>query len=105
MVFFMPRHLCHKLGLRVGDFLRHAYSLPIILCMPMVAVLLLMHYWFVPHTRLQLAGQVLAAGLTYGLCMLWAFMTNNAFHVADLNPVGGQALFDVAVPTVSKGLY
>ncbi|MGH9513959.1 MAG: polysaccharide biosynthesis C-terminal domain-containing protein [Terriglobales bacterium] len=104
MIFFMPRHLCGKLGLRVSTFLRRAYSLPAVLCLPMVAVLLLLHHHSVAHTRLQLAIQVLAAGLTYGLCMLWAFLTEKAFHVGDLGPFREHAVFEV-IPSQPEGTY
>jgi O-antigen/teichoic acid export membrane protein len=106
MVFFMPRHLCGKLGLRVGTFIRQAYSLPVVLCIPTVVILLLLHHWSVPHTRFQLATQVLAASLTYGIGMLWAFLTDKAFHVPDLSPIEGQALLDVSIPSPSEeGAY
>ncbi len=98
MVFFMPRHLCGRLGLRIQTFLWEAYSLPVLLSIPMVVALLLLHYWFVPHTRLLLAVQVLIAGVTYGLCMLWAFLTDKAFHVGDLNPIGGPPVFESSIP-------
>ncbi|MGH9529856.1 MAG: polysaccharide biosynthesis C-terminal domain-containing protein [Terriglobales bacterium] len=105
MVFFMPRHLCGKLGLRLGTFLREAYSLPVILCVPMAVVLLLLHHRVVPHTRLQLATQVFAAALTYGICMLWAFLTGRAFHVADLSSIESQALFEGSIPPQTEGTY
>jgi O-antigen/teichoic acid export membrane protein len=105
MILFLPRHTCAKLGVRVSTFLRQAYSLPVILCIPMVVVLLGLHHWFVPHTRLQLGSQVLAAGLAYGICMLWAFKTNKAFHVADLAPVEGRSLFDAPIPNQAEATY
>ena len=105
MVLFMPRHLCGKLGLRVSTFLRQAYLLPVTLCIPMVVVLLLLHRWFVPHTRLQLGTQVFAAGLTYGICMLWAFLTDKAFHIGDISPIEGQPLFEVSIPNPAEGTY
>ncbi len=105
MVFFMPRHLCGKLGLRVNTFLQQAYSLPVILCIPMVAVLLLLHRWFIPHTRLQLGTQVFAAGLTYGIGMLWAFLTNKAFHIPDLSPIEDEALLEVSIRSQVEGTY
>ncbi len=105
MVLFMPSHLCAKLGLRIGTFLREAYSLPVILCTPMLVVLLLLHHWFVPHTWLQLATHAFAASLTYGLCMLWAFLTDKAFHIADLSPIEGEALLEVTIPTQSEASY
>ncbi len=84
MIFFMPQHLCAKLGFRVTSFLGQAYLLPLIVCSPMVAVLLLMRRWFVPHNYVQLALQLLAAALTYGLGLLWAILTKRALHIEHL---------------------
>ncbi|MGD0568940.1 MAG: polysaccharide biosynthesis C-terminal domain-containing protein [Candidatus Sulfotelmatobacter sp.] len=85
-ILFMPHHLCSRLGIRVSTYLRQAYLLPLMLCAPMAAVLLLMQRWFVPHTYRQLIPQLLVGGLVYGLCLAWAYMTNRALHVGDLSP-------------------
>jgi len=53
-IFFMPRHLCKLLGIRLGTYLREAYALPFLLTVPLVATLLLMKQWFVPHNYRQL---------------------------------------------------
>jgi O-antigen/teichoic acid export membrane protein len=95
MVFFMPRHLCAKLGFRVGTFVRQTYLLPSIVCAPMVVVLLLMHHWFVPHTYRQLALHLLAAGLTYGLCLLWASLTNRTLATEEFPSVPIQEAREV----------
>ena len=84
MVFFMPSHLCKRLGIRLQTFLREAYLLPLLACLPLIAVLLLMQRWFVAHTYRQLAVHLLAAGSAYGLCLLWAFMSNEALRVGEL---------------------
>lgn len=89
-ILFMPTHVCRKLGVRVGSFLRHAYVLPMIVCAPMVVTLLLLRHWFVAHHFLQLAAQVLIAGGVYGGCFLWALRHHQAFHV-------GKALEEQAV--------
>lgn len=86
MVFFMPFHLCRQLGIRVRAFLRQAYLLPLMLCIPLVTVLILMQRWFVAHNYRQLALQLAVGALVYGLCLLWAFLTNSALHVGDLSP-------------------
>ena len=85
-LLFMPFHLCSRLGIRVSTYLRQAYLLPLLLCAPMVAVLLLIQHWFVAHTYRQLAVPLLAGGLTYAACLGWAYVTNKAFHVGDLAP-------------------
>jgi len=86
MLFFLPVHLCRQLGIRLRTFLREAYTLPLLACIPMIGVLLLMQRWFVTHNYQQLLMQMAAAGLTYGVCIAWAFVTNNALRVGELGP-------------------
>jgi hypothetical protein len=76
MVFFLPGHLCRRLEVSMITYLRKAYTLPLVLCVPMVLTLLLMKAWFVPHTYPQLAVHLLAAGLVYGAGLAWAFSAN-----------------------------
>ena len=83
---FMPRHLCRRLGIRVSDYLRHAYMLPLATCAPLVAVLLLLQRWFVPHTYRQLAIHLLMGGAVYASCLAWAYATGKILHVARLTP-------------------
>lgn len=83
-IFFMPRHMCRHLGIRLGTYLREAYVLPLLVTAPLVLVLLLMRYWFVPHKFRQLALQFLIGGLVYGLGILWAFLANHALRVGEL---------------------
>jgi O-antigen/teichoic acid export membrane protein len=89
-MFFMPFDLCSRLGIKVSTYLRQAYLLPLLLCAPMVAVLLLMQRWFVAHTYRQLAVQLLAGGAVYGACCAWAYVTGKALHVVDLVPLAEQ---------------
>jgi O-antigen/teichoic acid export membrane protein len=89
-IVFMPFHLCSRLGIRVSSFLRQAYLLPLTLCAPLVAVLLLMQRWFVAHTYRQLGVQLLAGGLVYGACCAWAYATGKALHVGNLVPLAEQ---------------
>jgi len=84
MLFFMPQHLCKKLDVRLRTFVRESYTLPFLLCVPLVTVLLLMQRWFVPHNYIQLGLQLLIAGIVYGLGLLWAVLTNHALRVSDL---------------------
>jgi len=86
-LFFMPFHLCSRLGIRVTTFVRQAFVLPLMLCAPMAIVLLLMQHWFVAHTYRQLAAQLFAGGLTYALCVGWAYVTDRALRVGDLAPL------------------
>ncbi len=83
-ILFMPYHICSRLGLRVLPYLRQAYLLPLLLCAPLAVVLMLMQHWFVPHTYLQLAVQLLIGGLVYAIGVGWAYVTGRAFHVAEL---------------------
>jgi O-antigen/teichoic acid export membrane protein len=84
-VLFLPQHLCKRLGIPLGTFVRQAFGLPVLFCAPLVAVLLLMRRWFVAHNYRQLAVQLLAGGLVYGLCLLWAYLTGRLFRVGDLS--------------------
>jgi O-antigen/teichoic acid export membrane protein len=83
-IFFMPRHVSQLLGIRLGTYLREAYTLPFLLTMPFVAVLLLMQRWFVPHNYRGLGLQLLIGGAVYGTGLLWAHLTNNALRTGEL---------------------
>ena len=98
-ILFMPHHLCSRLGIRVSTYLRQAYLLPLMLCAPATLVLLLMQRWFVAHTYWQLIPQLLAAGLVYGLCLGWAYVTNRALHVGDLTHPADKRSSDVPALT------
>jgi len=84
MIFFLPRHLCHLLGIKLRVYLYRAFALPLVLCIPLVAVLLLMQRWFIPHRLSQLLVQLVIAGLVYGVGLAWAFWTHRAWHVGRL---------------------
>jgi O-antigen/teichoic acid export membrane protein len=101
-LLFMPFHLCSRLGIRVTTYLRQAYALPLMLCAPMVVVLLLMQRWFVPHTYRQLAVQLLAGGLTYAMCLGWAYFTDRALRVGNLVPAAAEKLVP-GMPPVLEG--
>jgi O-antigen/teichoic acid export membrane protein len=104
-LLFMPFHLCSRLGIRMMTYLRQAYVLPLVLCAPMVAVLMLMQHWFVAHTYRQLAVQLLAAGLVYAVCVGWAYVTDRALHVGDLVPSAGKLMPEIpAVPQALESI-
>src|SRR5579863_1688171 len=84
-LFFLPRHLCHVLKLRLGLYLREAFFLPLMLCAPLVAVLLLMRHWFVAHNYLQLAIQLLIGSAVYGVGLLWAIWTRKVWQVEGIH--------------------
>ena len=80
-LFFMPRHLCRLLGIRIRTFVWETYKLPIALVTPFILALLLLRLWFIPHTYLQLALAVGFALVPYSVGVLWAFRSNRIWHV------------------------
>jgi O-antigen/teichoic acid export membrane protein len=84
-LFFLPRHLCRVLKLRLGVYLREAFLLPLTLCGPLVVVLLLMRHWFVAHNYFQLAMQLLLGSAVYGVGLLWAIWTRKAWQVDGIH--------------------
>lgn len=82
-VFFIPVHLCRLLGIQVFTYLKRAFVLPICLCGPMIAVLLLMRRWFVPHHLREFLVQAGIAGVVYAIGLGWAFWSNRAWDVGD----------------------
>jgi hypothetical protein len=73
------------LKLRIGIYVRQAFLLPLMLCAPLVAVLLLMRHWFVPHNYFQLAIQLLVGAAVYGVGLLWAIWTRKAWQVDGIH--------------------
>jgi O-antigen/teichoic acid export membrane protein len=81
---FLPRHLKKQIGVPVGTFLRQAYTLPILLTLPLVVALWVANRYFYPRNLIQLVLEILAATAIYGVGLLWAYRTNRAFHVAEI---------------------
>ncbi len=81
---FLPRHLKKQIGVPVGTFLRQAYTLPILLTLPLVVALWVANRYFYPRNLIQLILEILAATAIYGVGLLWAYRTNRAFHVAEI---------------------
>jgi O-antigen/teichoic acid export membrane protein len=81
---FMPRHLKKQIGVPIGTFLREVYTLPILLTLPLVAVLWLANRFLYPRNLIQLTLETLAVSSIYGVGLLWAYRTNRAFHVAKI---------------------
>jgi O-antigen/teichoic acid export membrane protein len=84
MILFLPRHLCRLLGINLRTYLYRAFVFPLALSAPLVAALLLMQRWFVPHRLGPLLIQLLIAGLVYGTGLAWAFWTHRAWDVGQL---------------------
>jgi O-antigen/teichoic acid export membrane protein len=93
-LFFLPRHLCRLLRVRIRTFVRETYTLPLLLVAPMVATLLLLRYWFIAHTRLQVGLQILISMVPYGLGVAWAIWTKRVWQVEELS---SQQMDEVAV--------
>lgn len=96
-LYFMPRHLCRLLNVPLRAFLREAYALPLLLCVPQVAVLLFMRHWFVAHTYVQVGFQILISLIPYGVGVLWAIWTKRVWQTGDLS---GQQMDEVAVALI-----
>jgi O-antigen/teichoic acid export membrane protein len=84
MILFLPHHLCRLLGIKLKTYLYRAFVFPLALCVPLVAVLLLMRRWFIPHRLGPLLIQLVIAGLVYGAGLAWAFWTHRAWEVGPL---------------------
>ena len=104
MVFFLPMHLCRKLGIGIRIFLREAYTLPLMCCLPMTAILLLMQRWFVPHNYPQLLMQMAAAGVAYGICIAWTIVTKRALVVGRLGQPSKRPAEVAVVAVVASGI-
>ncbi len=87
-ICFLPWHLCRQLQIRITTYLREAYLLPLIVCVPLVVALFLMKQWFVPHNYVQLAAHLTVAGAVYGLSLSWAFASKRAMKVGTLHSPG-----------------
>jgi O-antigen/teichoic acid export membrane protein len=96
-LYFMPRHLCRLLNVPIGAFLREAYTLPLLLCVPQVTVLLFMRHWFIAHTYVEVGFQVLISLIPYGVGVLWAIWTKRVWQTGDLS---GQQMDEVAVALI-----
>jgi len=81
---FLPRHMKKQIGVPVGSFLREAYTLPILLTLPLVGSLWLANRFFYPRNLIQLSLETLVVTSVYGVGLLWAYRTNRAFHVAEI---------------------
>jgi len=96
-VFFLPQHLCRLLNIPLWTYLRQAFLLPLALCVPLTATLLLLKRWFIAHDYVELALQLLIAGAVYGIGVLWAVWTRRAWNVEDLSGAKGSDEFTTAM--------
>jgi O-antigen/teichoic acid export membrane protein len=70
-LIFLPWHICHLLGLRVGMFVRECFSRPLQLALLLALTLLLLQLWYVPHNYLGLGVQVLLGSAFYLALLFW----------------------------------
>jgi hypothetical protein len=80
----LPRHLKKQIGVPVGTFLREAYTLPILLTVPLVGALWLANRYFYPRNLIQLTIETSLVSSVYAVGLFWAYRTNRAFHVAEI---------------------
>ena len=80
-IVFLPYYLCRLLKVSVWQFVNQAYSYPIALCFPMVALLFWMRWFFYPHNNILLLLEILAGGAIYGVGVLWFFCTREPMGV------------------------
>lgn len=85
LTLFLPGHVCRKLQIPLRTYVWESYLLPFLLCVPMVIALLLMKSWYVPHTYLQLAGQLAVAGGIYAGGLFWAMKSEKAVKLGPLS--------------------
>jgi len=83
-ILFLPRHVCRLLGIKLSTYLYRGFVFPLLLCIPMIAVLLLMQRWFIPHRLSQLLIQLVIAGSVYATGLAWAFLTRRAWDIGRL---------------------
>ena len=104
-ILFMPYHLCSRLGIRVTNYLRQAYVLPVLLTVPMAAVLWILQRTSPAHSYRQLIPQLLAGGVVYAACLGWAHWTQRTLHVGDLGATDAMLPNDVPqIPIVVESL-
>jgi len=82
---FLPRHMCRLLGVRIGTYLREAYTLPVLLTLPLAVTLLLERRWFVARTYFEVGLQALIGFLPYGLGLLWALRKKRLWQVSEMS--------------------
>ena len=80
-LFFLPRHMCRQLQIPVWRFLTEAYTYPLILCVPMSAVLVVMQRAFYAHHYPRLVLNLAAGFAAYGAGLLWFVLTREPLGI------------------------
>lgn len=85
-LFFLPRHLCRLLDLRLRDFLRECYFYPLLLVAPVSLAWWLADRWIAPHTwgGLLVVGSI--GGVVYALSLLLYFVVKEPPAHLGSNP-------------------
>jgi hypothetical protein len=107
VVLFLPRHACRRFGIGVSTFIREAYTLPLVITLPLVVVMLLEQHWYIAHHAAGLALQFLLAWGIYGACFLWIYKRKWAFqvdqeacrHKLSQSPNEGSLRKEMCLPT------
>jgi O-antigen/teichoic acid export membrane protein len=82
-LLFMPRHLGKQIGVHAISFVRQAYSLPLLLSLPLIGVVWLANRFFTPRNLIELVMEIGAAFSIYGIGVLWAYKTGRVFKVEE----------------------
>jgi hypothetical protein len=101
----MPRHLGKQLGVPVRSFLRQAYSLPLLLNLPLLGAVWLANRFFTPKNLIQLVMEVGPAFLIYGIGVLCAYKTGRVFRVTELGVVAPPLAHQLATEPVISVEY
>jgi len=64
-VLFLPIHVCRVLGLRLRNYMRSAFSYPVVLSVPLALVLWISDSWIRPHNYPELLLILSLGGLAY----------------------------------------
>jgi O-antigen/teichoic acid export membrane protein len=73
-ILFLPYHLSQRLKVPLGTFVKQAFAVPALLCMPLAVTLLTAQYMFPVRNWWQLPLQLLAGILVYGTGLMWLIL-------------------------------
>ena len=82
-------------------YLRQAYLLPFMLCVPLAATLVLLQRWVVPHTYRQLIPQLLIGGAVYAIGLGWVYWNDLGLKTGDLGATAGSIVLE-PIPAVTQ---
>jgi O-antigen/teichoic acid export membrane protein len=100
-LLFLPQHMCRLLGVRVRTFLAEAYTAPLLLTLPLIAVLLAMQHWFVPNNLLELAAHMAVGGLLYVALVYYFMFVKGPLRLAEQRADRNEAVTPEEQPKVS----